>query len=58
MVSLEIRNRIIDELLIEDNLKSILKNYTSHRLTGFAFSSGTEWFEIFRGCPQGSCLDP
>lgn len=56
LVSWEILNMIIDELPIEDYLKSILKCYNSQRLTGFVFSSGIEWFELIRVCPQGSCL--
>lgn len=54
----EILARIIDDLPIQNYLKSILKNYISNRKIGFSFTNGIRWFNIFRGCPQGSCIGP
>lgn len=47
---------IIDGLPISNYLKSTLKNYVSNRLVGFNFTNGIRWFDLFRGCPQRSCL--
>lgn len=57
-VSWEILARIIDDLPIKSYLKAILKNYISNRKVGFSFSNGIRWFNIFKGCPQGSCIGP
>lgn len=57
-VSWIILARIIDELPIDKYLKDILKNYISNRKIGFNFSDGIRWFNIFKGCPQGSCIGP
>lgn len=50
--------KIIDSLPISEYLKATLKNYVSNRLVGFNFTHGVRWFDLFRGCPQGSCLGP
>lgn len=57
-VSWEIMARAIDDLPIKNYLKDILKTYISNRKIGFSFSNGIRWFNIFKGCPQGSCIGP
>lgn len=57
-VGWEILARIIDDLPIKNYLKAILKNYITNRKIGFGFTNGIRWFNIFRGCPQGSCIGP
>lgn len=57
-VSWIILAEIIDNLPILSYLKSVLKNYLSGRRIGFRFSQGIQWFNLYKGCPQGSCIGP
>lgn len=49
---------IIDNLPLPEHIRSILKNYISHRYIGMLFTNGVRWFQLFKGCPQGSCIGP
>lgn len=51
-------SRIIDNSNLHIYLKYIIKNYISVRKISFRFARGLLWFDVWKGCPQGSCLGP
>lgn len=57
-VSWAVLCEIIDSLPIPRYLKSLLKSYITDRQIGFSFSDGIRWYDLFKGCPQGSCIGP
>lgn len=57
-VSWQMLATLIDQLPIPQYLKRILKNYISNRKIGFKYVAGIIWYELFKGCPQGSCIGP
>lgn len=58
MMSWDILSQIIKELPIEENFKSLLRNYIRNRNIGIRTLHDITWHGIFMGCSQGSCLGP
>lgn len=57
-INWETISTIIDNSPLPNYIKNLLKNYISDRLNGLQHGSVFEWFQAFRGCPQGYCLGP